>query len=265
MAVPVAINVAAAYNRRLVALRSTVTRAVEAQWDRLDNWRTEDITRFAKAVAPIVEAGQAQVATLTDAYLAQFEASALDERVRPVGVRPALVTVSSIRGVPTAEVYYRVGPTVWYGLSKGLDLNAAVAKARARLASMVAVDLQLAKTHTARTVLASKDNVTGFTRVTHGTCNLCLSTAHERYAVDELLPIHPGCNCDVAPVYDGKRPIKVTDPDKPSEKVDVGVRKHGELGPLLVNLAMGFAVVSKADREAASEKVPDELGDDEED
>lgn len=252
MAVPAAVNVADVYAKRVAAVRAAAVRSAETRWRALDAWHSADIKRFAKAVTPIVEGGQIQIATLTDAYLAQFEASALGKRVRPVGLRPATVTTGGIRGVPTVDVYSRLGPTIWHALSKGLPIDAAVEKARARLVSMVSVDLQLAKTHASRAVLASKPNVSGFKRVTHGTCNLCLGTAHQQYAVDELLPIHPGCNCTVEPIYDDHRIIKVNTPNEPTEPVDVAVKKHGELGPLLVLAGHAFARRESPDKVAPS-------------
>lgn len=266
MATPAAVNVANAYANRVGAVRATVVRSVEARWRKLDSWHTADIKGFAKSVRPIIEGGQMQVASLTDAYLAQFEASATGKSVRPVGIKPASMTTLAIRGVPALDVYFRLGPTVWWGLSKGMALDAAVEKARARLVSMVSVDLQLAKTHTCRMVLAAKGNVSGFKRVTRGTCDLCLSTAHQQYAVDELMPIHPGCNCMVEPIYDDRAPVHINTPEKPEEPVTVAVKRHGELGPLLVVAGYAFSRHKSPDKviPSGAERFEDEADDEDE-
>ena len=77
-----------------------------------------------------------------------------------------------------------------------------------RLDSLAATDLQLAKTHTAQQALSRDARVVGYRRVLEGTysCGLCIVASTQRYRKAELMPVHPGCDCDVVPIYGDRDP-----------------------------------------------------------
>lgn len=264
---PQVARIVTAYGDRVAAVRAAVVAYVERAWGSLDSWREPDIDRFVAAVLPVVSAGQVQTASLTDAYLAMLESAVLGGRVRPIGVSPVLVADDALRGVPASEVYRRPGITVWTALSEGVPLRSAVERGLRRATGLAATDLQLAKTHTARRVLESKDHVVGHRRALKGarSCGLCIVAATQRYRKSELQPIHGGCDCGVIPIYADADPGQVIDPDtlggvhaliaerfgafnsgarkipgvkdpsgKPLQYRDVLVtHEHGELGPIL--------------------------------
>lgn len=245
---------------QVAAIRARVLDYVTRTWTGLGSWRDSDIDRFVAAVVPVIEGSQAQVAALTDAYLAQLEATVLGTAAPPLGVRPSTVTTEALRGVPASEVYRRPAVTTWTALANGEPLDRAVSAGLTRARDLAATGLQLAKTHTARRVLDGNRRVVGYRRVLEGTrsCALCIVASTQRYTRGQLLPIHGGCDCGVLPVYGDRDPGQVIDPntlegvhDRIAERFgapDRGARKiddvsryrdvlveheHGELGPVL--------------------------------
>uniref|UniRef100_UPI001D0D1143 hypothetical protein n=1 Tax=Klebsiella pneumoniae TaxID=573 RepID=UPI001D0D1143 len=59
-------------------------------------------------------------------------------------------------------------------------------------------DLQLAKTHQARSSF-NRSGVQFYRRVLTGNenCALCVIASTMRYRKNSLMPIHPGCDCDI--------------------------------------------------------------------
>lgn len=240
-----------AYIATVTAVRARVQTFVSTLWGSLDGWRDADIERFAAAVVPIVLGGQRQVASLTDAYLAQLATLALGERVRPVGIPAAVAT--GARGVDARTVYTRPGLTVWNELSQGRPLEQAVKIAHDRAVVLAGTDLQLAKTHSAQFVIDRNDRVTGYERVPDGNaCELCLLASTQRYHSGDLMPIHDRCSCDVNPIFDTED-RHVIDPDL-LDRLNAGdleearalvadrlaVHEHGELGPVLAVKGQAF-------------------------
>lgn len=253
------------------AVRARVLAFVAATWFGLGSWNVPDVERFIALVLPFVLGGQRTIASLTDSYLALLAARALGGVPEPVGVDTLLVTGAALRnGTDPELVYRRGGAEVWAALEAGEPLNVAVERGAARLASVTSTDLQLAKTHTARQVLAQQPadrQPTGYVRTLEGpsSCGFCALASTRLYHVEELLPIHPACDCDVAPYYGD--PQLVVDPhqlerihklaadffgtsrasgvDRGSGAFDyhdfVIVHEHGELGPVLARKGQHFA------------------------
>lgn len=261
----------AANRRAAAAVRGRVLAFLTATWMGLGSWNVGDVERFIALVLPVVLAGQRSVATLTDSYLAMMAARAFGTLPEPVGVDPALVSGAVLRnGVDPELVYRRGGAVVWDNLAKGEPLLVAVERGLARLTSIASTDLQLAKTHAARLALVAQpkgQEPTGYVRTLEGTssCGFCALASTRLYYVEELLPIHPGCDCDVEPYY-GDRAL-VVDParleqvhalardffgtsrasgvDRDSGTFDyhdfVIVHEHGELGPVLARKGQHFS------------------------
>jgi hypothetical protein len=272
MADPAVRRVVLGYRDQAAALRDRVLAFVERSWGGLDSWRTADIDRFAAAVAPVVVGGQRAMASLTDAYLASLATVTLGKPHRPVGVPKDVL--DGIRGdVTPVEVYQRTGPTVWTALSQGVPLTEAVGQGLDRALAMASTDLQLAKTHSSRYVLGNSDGVVGYRRVLESgrSCALCIVASTQRYHSEDLMPIHPRCDCGVEPIYGDRDPGQVIDPDvldnlqdtiterfgssdagareipgvggdgKPLRYRDViVVHEHGEIGPVLTVRGQDF-------------------------
>lgn len=175
----------------------------ERYWLGMGSWRDADVTRFANALIPRLEAAQIQTANLTASYMAQL----LEDD--PAG----LILLDQLRGgVPAEEIYRRPAATMRTQLSRGASFPAALAASSSRLRSLITTDMQLANTHQARA--AMRGSRTGyFRRVLTGAedCALCVIASTQRYSKEDLLPIHPGCDCEVAPLAPGLASQQVID------------------------------------------------------
>lgn len=237
-------------------IRARVTDFITRSWTSLDNYRDADIARFIKAVLPVVQGAQWQLAALTDAYLAQVAAQTLGGSAAPLGLSTAEVTGTALRGVDPSEVYRRPATQLYTDLSKGKPFQEAVTSGLRRALNIAMTDLQLAKTHSARAVLSQDDRVVGHRRVLSGSenCGICHIASTQRYHKENLQPIHPGCDCGVAAIYGTEDPGQVIDEEHLSEVHDavaerfgdssadgrridykklIIVREHGEIGPVL--------------------------------
>lgn len=233
-------RIIAAYRARVLDTRARVDAAVGGAWRALPEYREPNVEAFARSVVPIVNGAARQVAALAAAYLAAVEADALGAHVQAVAVPSELVDPARIRGVPSLlDVYRRPGVTVWTALSKGVPFTQAVDAGLARARALAASDVQLAKTHASRYVTDSRPRIVGYQRTTSGrTCALCSADAGTVYPPGELMPTHPGCNCDVVPVF-GERDVATVDRSSEGDDV-VDVHEHGELGPQLAAAGQTF-------------------------
>lgn len=246
-----------AYRRQAAGIRTRIEQVIRRSWAGLPSYRDRDMDAWVAATLPLVLAAQRQMATLTDAYLARLAGQAVR------GLDLAKVTGAALRGVPPAAVYRRPAVTVYTALSKGRSVEFAGRMGLTRALSIVATDVQLAKTHTAR-ISQQARGVRYFTRVLSGgkNCALCVIASTQRYHVGDLAPIHPGCNCDVADAVADADPGQVIDPDLLDEAHravaeatgrsvdfsgrDVDYRKlvvvhdHGEIGPVLALAGQHF-------------------------
>ena len=230
-----------AHQSQTMQVRERLTDYAKTLWGGLGSWRDEDVDRFVNLMAPRVLAGRAKVAQLTDAYLSQL-----------VGQNSALIDTTRLRGVPVQDVYRRPASTMYDKLSNDQSMSQAIAASTARLANLIATDMQMAMARQARANLGGN----GFRRVLNGPgdCALCIVASTQRYHAGTLLPIHPGCNCTVAPLGAGEGVDQVIDPDllervhaqveamtgeadrgarAPDYRKLMVVREHGEIGPLL--------------------------------
>jgi len=227
------------------------------------------MARFVQQVAPVVLAGRKQVASLTDAYLS----GVLKAQGIKVPAHKPIVT-ADLRGVPVDEVYARPFVTVRSKIYT-VGIDAAINAGAARLADLVATDMQMSKVATSQNVLSRTNGVTGYMRVPSGNgCMLCDIASTQVYHSSELMPIHPGCACETEPITEanpwdqaaadqrledthqavfdrfgvsdrGARDVglgKVDSNGKPISDYTalIAVRDHGEIGPMLVRAGDHF-------------------------
>lgn len=271
-----------AYADATVKLRNALITTVGSMWDELASWRDEDAVAFLRQVLPLVEGASSAMVSITDAYLTQLLADMTDTVPRTTLAEPGYA-----RPVPMSTVYRRPFIDVWTGLKKGLSLVESVQSGRSRLTSLAATDIQLAKRAASQQRLAADPRVVGYRRVLTGSksCALCALAASQRYHKSKLMPVHPGCNCAVAPIVGTEDPgrkvnVHVTEDASSLEAgdvhelpgsdalhrsianrfgadaVDLGgratdyrqlvvVHEHGELGPVLAR--KGDTFTSAAD------------------
>ncbi|MWK39580.1 hypothetical protein GEV43_40000 [Actinomadura sp. J1-007] len=243
-----------AYAQTTGQMRASLLAVLLTLWRGLGSWRDGDQAGFLRAAVPQALGAQRQMASLTDAYLAALLADMRGGPPRPTGA-PA-PTGAQLRGVDPEVLYARPFRTLYAGLGDDKPFEQAMADAERRLLHVAATDLQLAKTHTARQVLDADPRVTGYRRVLVGSvsCGLCVVASTQRYRKENLLPIHPGCDCAVAPIVGDTDPGQVINEPLLEDvhdaiattfgKADRGGRapdyrqflvthEHGEIGPVL--------------------------------
>ncbi len=152
---------------------------------------------------PTVLAGQRHAVSLTDAYVAMMAAGQSGKPVRPLG----LPSPYRRKDTTPQDVYARPAAQARYDISQGIDVEAAIEGGLTRALSLAMTDMQLAKTYAAQDAMSGYDGITGYERVPGGgkTCALCLVASTQRYHTGDLMPIHPGCACDVEPLF-GENP-----------------------------------------------------------
>lgn len=234
-------------------VRQQVETYARTLWNGLDAYRDADIAAMVDAITPVSLGAQQRIVALTDTYLAAIaEATGFP---RPPATVARTVTGDALRGIPPREVYRRAGATVWSKLAEGRSVTDAASQGLQRLQDMLATDLQLTRTHTTRASFGHDPSVAGYRRTLTGSedCAMCTLASTQRYHKRDLMPIHPGCDCGVAPIRGSVDPGQVIDPDRletlhkaAAEQLgasdrggrtpdyrNIIVRDHGEIGPVL--------------------------------
>ena len=239
------------YDALSTSLRSRVIQFVLDAFDSLGGHRDSDAATFIEQVLPVVLQAQQTMGQITDAYLSSMIADMLGAAAAPVGVQ----LDEALRGGAPAEVSTRPFVTTWTALSKGKAYADAVAEGRTRLLSITETDLQLARTHAAQQSM-QRGGARYFRRRLTGpsNCALCVLASTQRYKVENLMPIHPGCDCKVEPLVGNRDPGHIIDEATlreahaavakgigasdaggraPDYRDVIITREHGEYGPLL--------------------------------
>ena len=243
---------ARAYDAEVHKVRQALQDFGAQVWAGLPDYRDDAIDALAAALVPRVLAGQVHTAELTRAYLVECARElGLSTDVPPVDRQ----AVTTMRGVPPAEVYQRPGRTVWTALSQGRPVAQAVAAGGLRLTQLIGGDLQNAKRVQSRATMRASGGEY-YRRVLTGreNCALCVVASTQRYHVKDLLPIHPGCDCSVSPLPPGMGMDQVIDEElleavhdavaRATGASDRGARspdyrdilvqtEHGEYGPVI--------------------------------
>lgn len=259
-------DVAVDFTRIFAALRASVVQQLFATWFGLPAYRDSDIEEWMGVALPLIQAGEETSAVATTTYLnllMELSGSNGDMNFPDMNT----VTGAAIRGgVSPEEVYSRPFKELWTALSKGQDFETAVEFGANRLRQLVETDIQLSHTHTSRTLLSERNDVVGFRRIPTGqfTCALCLVASTQRYNKFDLMPIHPGCDCRVAPIIGNSDPGQVVDEDflnqihravekqfgmsaRDARSIDYRkipiVHTHGEFGPTLAVRGQHFDIL----------------------
>lgn len=269
-----------AYMMQVRRVRDGVLNLAVVSWNTAPSLRDADVDRLIRRITPVVQAGQVQVANITNAYvgrLAELEGSAFRA---PRVDRDEIV---GYRGVAASEVYRRPAVATYGALSQGKTFDIARREGLNRLRSIVSTDIQQARNRQA-TAAYGQSEFAYTVRVLSGAenCALCVIASTQRYRRAQLQPIHPGCDCGQRGVVAGRDPGQVIDDalleltraeiesrlgliDPSSRDLGIGKvdskgrpisdftdlivsRQHGELGPTLTWRSNQFT--SEADIEA---------------
>ena len=248
------LQITRSYTNTAGRIRKQMIASAVGTFQSLGSWRDKDMRTFTAQLPPRVAGAQRQIASLTDAYLRALLAD-IFRGPRPPA-RQAPQAAMRLRGVDPKIVYQRPFRQMWQDLGEGEDWEDAYNQSIRRLISLVETDLQLAKTFAARDTLAGQGRVHGYRRVLTGTssCGLCVVASTQRYRKEDLLPIHPGCDCGVAPIVGDTDPGQVINAplledvhdaiqstfgvsDRSARAPDyrdfIVTHQHGEIGPVL--------------------------------
>lgn len=262
---------ARAYDAAVHKIRQDLTAFASQMWASMPDYRDEAVETMARALAPRVLAGQLQTAELTRAYLIGCASELGLTVTAPAIDREAVI---GMRGVDPLKVYQRPGMTTWTALSRGKTLEQAVSAGGLRLTQLIGGDLQNAKRVQSRDTMRA----TGgryYRRILTGreNCALCVIASTQRYHVENLLPIHPGCDCNVGPLPAGMAVDQVIDAETleaahkaveartgasdrggrlPEYKDIILTTEHGEYGPVI-----SFKETRQDRRKATRTKEPD--------
>jgi hypothetical protein len=192
----------------------------------LDNWGDPDYERYLALLQPRLDGVKIQAARLQAAYYAEM-AALTGQTFTAVSVSSSTVSTQILRGVGLEDVYRRPFVTLYTALSKGKTVSDAVSEGAARAFSLGSTDVKLSTTHTGRSVRGGNNNIVGYRRVLSGgpNCALCVIASTQRYTVDQLQPIHPGCSCGEEPIYGQFDPGQVIDPELLEETQDLVARE----------------------------------------
>lgn len=249
-------EVARNFTSLFATLRASMVQQLYAMWFGLGNYRDANAKDFLDLSIPLVKAARETSAQATMTYIQfQLELQGSDSTVDMPDMQ--VVAGDAIRkGTPIEEVYARPFVELWTALKNGHTLEEAVQFGADRLRQLVETDIQLAHTNTARSIFSTNKDVKGFRRVPTGsyTCALCMIASTQRYRKLDLMPIHPGCDCRVAPIISEDTIPRVVDKEtlarihssiekqfgmSASDARQIDYRKillveeHGEYGPTL--------------------------------
>lgn len=175
-----------------------------------------------------------------------------------------------------ADPYGRVVDNYRYNLTvRGDSEPVARQKAIVRIGQVAHTDVTLAVREQYRKSLG-KLNAKGYRRILHpeltqtGPCGLCVVAADRIYKIEDLLPLHDRCACEVLPVYTGSDPgIKLNADDLRRiydaaggtgadglKNIRVALAENVELGPVLVDADQHYrGPVEVAKTRTADQKV----------
>lgn len=203
------VRIQQAHHRRYLGVQNAAGDLMGEAWDTFANLDELAAAEFTAAAAVISEATKAQTSTLAVAYMnandraAGFPASGL------------VPTLPDIRGgVPAVEVYQRSIVQARSLVSTGTDYESAMSQGRARAVSTARTDVNLSNRAEMERGGQLRPWVVGYRRVLTGrSCAFCATASTQRYRSADLMPIHVGCDCDVAEIYGTEDPGQVINQD----------------------------------------------------
>lgn len=197
--------------------QSTLTRQqlillLTALWQSLPDYRNRSMLEFAREAVSVIEGAMRHTQASTSAYLATIFGA--------TPVATPTVSIATVRhGADPLEVYSRPFHLIWRQLAANAPLDAqkigaAIDAGFARVEQLASTDLQLAKTHTVRDQLRDHRTVVGYRRQLEGahSCALCIVASTRRYNKEDLMPIHPACDCLPVPILAGEKADLNLDP-----------------------------------------------------
>lgn len=213
------------------------------------------VNSMSERVGRYTELASRQAAATTEAYHTQALGELLGGQHNPNGIidldRPLRNGINA-----WSEPYVRPAQTYRYLESIGWPEDEALAGAIERADAQARTDVALARREQSKeTLKAAGSSIIGYRRIIRpeasvsGSCGLCIVASQNEYSVEDLLPIHDRCKCEVMAI------TRDHDPGVMLNEGDLGVlyeaaggtdswalkelrvkfEEHGELGPVIVD------------------------------
>lgn len=257
-----------AHTKATISLAEMAVRQLAALWITVDRmkpeggaWYDGDLVRAAAAhAATIMQTAINESRTEADAYI--------EEVLKDLDIEwpdvPEIDTWEYEReersGTLLDEVAERPAEQRRYQTSIGKTDEEALAAAVDRASVLAQTDIADASRSRAQKIYRTTPVVTGYRRVIRpelsktGTCGLCAVASHQRYKLDELMPIHDRCKCQTMPITEDADPggaINRADLNRLYEaagstlaqdlkRVRISTGEHGELGPVLTDAGLAI-------------------------
>lgn len=199
---------------QLLALRERSARTLDNLWTlHATNPGDDALAAWLDASVPVLESVNTTAAVSSATYVNAYTAAATGTpSVGTVINAVDLAKMVTARGVATEDVLTRPFVTMRTSLAEGNPLATAVETGRARAVQIGRTDPMLSARAGASHAMKADPRIVGYRRVADsGACSFCLVAATQRYHDADLMPIHPGCGCSVAPIIGTHDPGQVID------------------------------------------------------
>lgn len=214
-----------------------------------------EIEAMSAELAALSINAQSAVSSMMAEYVAQTVSLLTGRPVATPRLDPPLIR----NGVPLEVVHQRPITAYRVEYADSRSTAAALDAAIERELQILEDDIMLAIRESEMSAMEDLE-VTHYRRVLRpersksGSCLLCVAASLQVYSIEDLLPIHNGCQCIVMPVVDGQDPgDELNEEDRRRaykeagttnkgdlRKLRVKVREHGELGPVLTDAGHRF-------------------------
>jgi hypothetical protein len=206
------VRLARAHQEQLLFIRSAAVAAVAALWDRLVTGPEDAVLeRWVPLATSAVQGAQTTASAAAIGYVSHsVRIAGATPEPTPPEVTPS--AFAEPRGVPTATVLARSIIQVRRSLGDGKLFMDAMSEGRSRAVQTAATEPVLSARAANQAAMRAQPRIVGYRRVPDdGACKFCLLASTRRYTVADLMPIHPGCGCTVAPIIGTNDPGEVLD------------------------------------------------------
>ncbi len=203
MTLPAGFQLAAArlYAHQAAIIRQLLEAGALAAFDDLDDYH--DVAPFLDRMVPLSRAAQLEMGRLLEGYLAVVTEAEYSE----VDIDLDETTGDAVRPDGMEHTWSVPFFKMWGALEAGAEFADALAGARDNLERTAQTDLSIAQAATMSALAERVPAVQGYRRVLAGDgCEFCVEASEETYGSDDLMPLHVGCQCSVAPIVGDEDP-----------------------------------------------------------
>jgi hypothetical protein len=187
---------------QLRALKDNLASQLIVEWLDQPGLNKSDIPAFLDVAVPLVEDAFQTAVAITEATNSVQGYVLLGDSFSDVPVDSGTVIGQWRGGLPISQVYKRPFIDFWMGLTNTGNHNEALASGEDRFRQIVDSDIERISDLTSIEKFANENRIVGYRRVLVGpvNCALCIVASTQRYHKRDLKPMHPHCDCKVAPV-----------------------------------------------------------------